>query len=494
MDRSGSTENVRIAKMIASKLEEELSNELPRLIHHDTRPIAAALEFVLNNMPDLPAAHTKILKGALQKTNDLSESMRESIQKHTQVPVSLLTEMQKDQSLICSDEILNYLVADAFQRIRSALEYARSYEITIIEQLAPLDKPKLVTVNLCELVNQFSDFVKQDHGTKFELQLRYLSPTDSAGEIVLNPLPDIENSNHGLRREVSSVKCLIQDRPRWLKDQVVLYADQFYNRFSSSEMIKAIVDRKLKSINRLGKYDGQTFVNVREFRDHIEDVRKNADYFVNFIDLDGLDKPDKVLQLVAQLGIQENTYIISKHYTHPVFQTTANQQDFRILPFQILESISFEINDEKVVEHRERRDSENPETVKRWLAEHPVVLEPNRRFDCVLVDDSEIIRDLWKNWADKNNIRLLAVSSPKEFHEKDRDVSLNVPIYIDLHLGFDEYKFPISGRDFARNLYKFEYNNLHFCTGEQKEHEKPIYIRSIIGKNPPSIDIDGHVR
>ncbi len=488
MSHNGFNDSVAIAKMIASNLESDLSNEVPRVIHHDTRPIIAALEFAINNTPGLPESHSKILNGALKKTNELSESVRVAIQKHAQVPDRLLSEIQQDQSLSCVDETLNYLVVDAINRIKLSLASEFEFQIVFDEKVAKSDIFRIIDVNLFEIVNRFSEFVKLSRFTKYEITLSLLAEQKSAG-IVLSPVELPGDSSQVSIPTSCTVQCSIQGKPKWLCNQVLLYADQFYNRLGVSEMIKSIIDRKLKGIDRIGKYDGESFSNINQFTEKIEDVKRNADYFVNFVDWDIDDKPASVLRLIAELGIQENTYIISKKYSHKDFQKAAEEAEFKVIPFQILESTSFTLSSEKVVEHRERRDAANPEIVKRWLAENPISDDPKRRLDCVLVDDSEIIRSLWKNWAEKNSLRLLAVSSPKEFYENERDITPNVPIYIDLHLGFDEEKNPISGRDFARTLNKFDFNNLHFCTGEDHVHDRPIYIRSVIGKNPPSFEL-----
>ncbi len=87
-------------------------------------------------------------------------------------------------------------------------------------------------------------------------------------------------------------------------------------------------------------------------------------------------------------------------------------------------------------------------------------------YDCVLIDNDELVRITWQAKAKRKNIKLLALKSSKEFDGVQNKIdNTNTDIYVDCELGDGEMK----GEEFAEVLYHKGYTNLTMATGPGQE-------------------------
>lgn len=108
---------------------------------------------------------------------------------------------------------------------------------------------------------------------------------------------------------------------------------------------------------------------------------------------------------------------------------------------------------------------------------------PAETFDCVLIDDDELVRLMWGLAAESAGKRLLSLAQAAEFWSWSSRLSASIPIYID-------YNLPTrpSGDELARQLVGAGFTNLYFQTGCDAKSillELRPWIRGVVGKDPP---------
>lgn len=104
-------------------------------------------------------------------------------------------------------------------------------------------------------------------------------------------------------------------------------------------------------------------------------------------------------------------------------------------------------------------------------------------FDCVLIDDDELVRLMWGVAAEGAGKRLLALARGADFWVRSSQLSPAIPIYIDYNL-----QTRPSGDELARQLAAAGFTNLYFQTGyDAKSISMKLrpWIRGVIGKQPP---------
>lgn len=103
-------------------------------------------------------------------------------------------------------------------------------------------------------------------------------------------------------------------------------------------------------------------------------------------------------------------------------------------------------------------------------------------YDCVLLDNDELVILIWESRALKNNIKLLVIRNCNEFKSYKSNLDkLNTVIYIDSELGDNHIK----GEEFAQELYDEGFSKIILTTGHSKEKFSHIPWLGCIGKTCP---------
>lgn len=104
-------------------------------------------------------------------------------------------------------------------------------------------------------------------------------------------------------------------------------------------------------------------------------------------------------------------------------------------------------------------------------------------FDCVLIDDDELVRLMWRLAAESAGKRLLALARGAEFWPQAARLAPAVPIYIDYNL-----RSQPSGDQLAQQLATAGFINIFFQTGYDlpaTATEARPWLRGVVGKDPP---------
>lgn len=104
-----------------------------------------------------------------------------------------------------------------------------------------------------------------------------------------------------------------------------------------------------------------------------------------------------------------------------------------------------------------------------------------RRWDCILIDDDELIRSSWNYAAKAKGISFLAFSGIDEFWLESQTLDKSSPIFVDVNLGQD-----IRGEHVASRLTQYGFLNVSLATGyELTAIDQGLFSGPIIGKDFP---------
>jgi signal transduction histidine kinase len=157
------------------------------------------------------------------------------------------------------------------------------------------------------------------------------------------------------------------------------------------------------------------------------------------------------IDLIEELGIAKNSILVTSHFEEKDLLDRCQLLGIKLIPKSMAELI-------------------------------PISMVDHHEFDVVYIDDDDILRRYWKRSAEKSEVKLLLLSSTKEFYQHRSSITFETPIYIDRELGSKEPK----GEDFAQELSKQGYHQLFLATGYDAHFfpEMP-WIKGIISKEAP---------
>ena len=104
-------------------------------------------------------------------------------------------------------------------------------------------------------------------------------------------------------------------------------------------------------------------------------------------------------------------------------------------------------------------------------------------WDCVLVDDDELVRLTWRMAAERAGVRLLTLPDAEALEQRIGQLPKTIPIYIDVRLRGGR-----SGEQLARRLHDAGFTTLYLQTGYDPSTvpaQSLHWLKGVIGKEPP---------
>jgi hypothetical protein len=114
-------------------------------------------------------------------------------------------------------------------------------------------------------------------------------------------------------------------------------------------------------------------------------------------------------------------------------------------------------------------------------------VSPSEPYDCVLIDDDEMIRAAWRIAAKRAGQRLLVLESGPAFFSHTSQLNRSIPIYVDYSMLHQP-----NGDKLIEHLYASGFTNLYIETGYEDldvDPETRSLLRGVIGKTPPWVKI-----
>ena len=116
------------------------------------------------------------------------------------------------------------------------------------------------------------------------------------------------------------------------------------------------------------------------------------------------------------------------------------------------------------------------------IFQEKVLVTQEEFYDCVLLDNDELVSLIWQSRAKKKDIKLLVIRKPAELDSYLSKISKNnTTIYIDSELGDNQIK----GEEFAQVLQNDGYQKLILTTGHSSEKFAHLPWLECIGKTCP---------
>lgn len=104
-------------------------------------------------------------------------------------------------------------------------------------------------------------------------------------------------------------------------------------------------------------------------------------------------------------------------------------------------------------------------------------------YDCVLVEDDELVQLTWRLAAEHAGVRLLTLPGAEAALRQTADLTRHTPIYIDVRLHGS-----ISGEQLAYRLHRAGFSNLFLQTGYDADSipvQAMPWLKGVVGKAPP---------
>lgn len=195
------------------------------------------------------------------------------------------------------------------------------------------------------------------------------------------------------------------------------------------------------------------FRDVRHFTADVPELlAKHRGAVKCFVDFELIGSSVTGLQAIENIGAQHCATLITSHYDDQVVQRECLRIGVKMLPKESVSSVDL------------------------------AIVEPVANVACVLVDDDVWIREAWELKGKQSGMSILTCAGPSELLLRIDSLDVNIPVFIDYHLGQGE----MTGAMLAQRLNESGFKKLYFQTGMSPEHiaESHLVI-GITGKTPP---------
>jgi signal transduction histidine kinase len=153
------------------------------------------------------------------------------------------------------------------------------------------------------------------------------------------------------------------------------------------------------------------------------------------------------LHMIEQLKLQNRALLVTSHFEDRNLVERCKKLQISILPKPLASFIPVRV--------------------------HPAI--------AVLVDDDPLVHLTWKKAAQRRGITLKNYTGSKALLEEAHTLSRDIPCYLDVQLGPEDY-----GPDLAVKLHAMGFHELEFVTGlDPKEVPTLPFVKKIGGKTPP---------
>src|SRR5262245_50254231 len=108
---------------------------------------------------------------------------------------------------------------------------------------------------------------------------------------------------------------------------------------------------------------------------------------------------------------------------------------------------------------------------------------PAEAFDCVLIDDEEVLRCTWQVAAQQAGVRLLALDGAEAFWQHAPKLARTIPIYVDHHL-----KGKLTGEYLSKQMAAAGFTEIYLHTGSALSAHRLAsrpWIKGVVKKEPP---------
>ena len=461
-------------------------------VAHDIRSPLAALDSVVVGLPQLPGDKRLIIRSALGRIRDISNSL---LEKNSEVLKKSKTdkggghsEAKNSMSIQLLSGLVDSLVTEKRLQFRSKLGVTIEVDLTteaygLFSKIDPVEFNRVLSNIINNAVESLPDqgivyvSLKGLHDT-IEVKIE-----DNGKGIYPHILPTLMQagvthgkeggSGLGLYHAQGSLKAVggalrlsstvgkgttafitlpRAMAPLWFVDrlevaeqtQVIILDDDksvhqiWRGRFKSlNTHLKGIVFHHFSIPEDLIQWKQSEFLKTRP-------ALYLVDYEIIGHSMNGLD-------VIESLEIQKESILVTSRYEEPAIRERCISKKLRLIPKGMVGFVPIEISRKKEF------------------------------FDAILIDDDVLIRLIWTQKAKSLGKRFRAFATATEFTQSLDSFERSIPIYVDSNLG-DEIK----GEDVLKDLRYHGFSTLLLATGFDSAFfpEMP-WVTAIVGKEPP---------
>ncbi|MGZ3771080.1 MAG: sensor histidine kinase [Bdellovibrio sp.] len=239
------------------------------------------------------------------------------------------------------------------------------------------------------------------------------------------------------------------DPPDWFASKINLTGKKYLVSLDDDSSIHQIWNDRLRSTH-IKNLEHIKFQSGDAFEKYVNANIKRLGETIFLVDYELLNQPKTGLDIVEKLGIERYSILVTSRYEEADIQVRASQLKLLLLP----KSLSGFV---------------------------PLTLNQVTRYDCILIDDDELVHLSWRMAAKESQKTLLALKTTEDFNTQKMLIDIESNIYIDSNLGNG-----IKGEDLARQLHAEGFKNLYLATGYEPESFPPMsFLKGIVGKEPP---------
>jgi signal transduction histidine kinase len=495
-----------ISNLIAlyRKLQENEKNSaifaVARQVAHDIRSPLAALDMILDTLPQLPEQKRLIIRGALGRIRDIANDVLERSRRNQGglVPAPLVEGKREERvSVQCVASLVEEILTEKRILVRSTPE--KVLEAQIAEHAYGLFarvQPGVLKTVLSNLVNNALEALETSGKVSLslesqgnELLVKVVDNGRGMSAEVLQSVRSVggsfgKSTGQGLgltharsclarwggALHIQSIECEGTEvrvvlpsvaPPRWFVPKIEVSAQQNVVILDDDPSIHLVWQTRFGDVCK----NANTFVSLEHFSD-TQSLRRwcaeNPLRVANALflcDYEILGADQNGIELIQSLGIADRAILVTGRYDEESIRARCESMNLRLLPKGLGGCVPVE------------------------------VVARKERIDAVLLDDDPLVHMSWELSARSHYKNLKSYHQVEALWEALSDFDPAVPFYLDYHLSGDE-----TGVDVARRLKKAGYTNVYIASGhEDLDLGQVEDVKGIRGKTPPWATHSAHV-
>jgi signal transduction histidine kinase len=464
--------------------------KIAQQVAHDIRSPLTALNTVLKNLPQIPEKQRITLRNAATRINDIANNLlaqyrsennthdvKNTLRTWLIAPVieNIMTEkrVQFENSQIELEMLIEPKAYFSFSKIDlNEIERVLSNLINNAAE-AFLDAVGIIVISLetdkeniyIKVVDNGCGIPTEKLATIFEAKKTTKKSGSGIGLFHAKSVIDKFNGKiaiesqreNGTRVMITLPQAKI---PIWFASKITIESNCQIVVLDDDESVHGAWDTRLKEL-----LSDANILHFRKGNDFIDWYALNKNRLILVLsDYELLGELKTGLDILEELKIGNRGILITSHYEKTDIIERCTIANIRILPKSLVTYIP-------IVLEATPLDLSHPQTP----------YEPSLKTDYILIDDDELITDMWAMQAEIHNKNLIVFNSSmaaeKDIFRYDRAAI----VYLDSNLGNG-----VKGEDYAKSLYEAGFKNIYLATAHNASQFSPMYwIKAIVGKDVP---------
>ncbi len=455
-------------------------------VAHDIRSPLAALDMVSNHLSQLPEEKRIIVRSALSRIRDIANGLLEKQRQSNRKPNDTRERtLSAGQSVELLSSLIDSLVTEKRMqyRLEAALEIEAPLALRSYGLFAEVNSTEFKRV-LSALINAMVEASERKgrvtveleaRGEKILIAIEHTNPTSSPHYIGGNTSSVIPIRPHSMDYQEAKT-CIIAWKgrlelktdggtntleieiprahvPAWFVPELILTPGMVIAILDDDTSIHQIWQGRFDSL-RLKERDIETahLSMVDAFLKWQGEQTLLGKKIIYLIDYELIGSQKNGLELIQSLGIQRQSILVTSRFEERPIRQACESEEVRLIPKSLAGFVPVRVH------------------------------QPSEQVDAILIDDDELVRNLWRDAAVSLGKRVRTFSTSNEFLRMATSFPIEVPLYVDFNLGENV----ANGEQIAQMASEIGFREVWLTTGEDPESRNPVpWIRGIRGKEPP---------